>query len=166
MAKKKKNSFEKICDKLEENYIFGENQITYIKKYLQSDLKISEDKDMLLKIKAEAEDTDYNNLLSLMFTMLAMFFTAIGVIIQFIPERPGNANLIIRTVYLIAIIIVLIPALNLFGGKYNTIKKWRRYVLCVINQLIEEQAEPQIERIDKPMKKKNKMHNNKQKNSK
>ena len=35
MAKKEKNSFEKICDKLEENYILGENQITYVKKYLK-----------------------------------------------------------------------------------------------------------------------------------
>lgn len=162
MAKKEKNSFEKICDKLEENYILGENQITYVKKYFKSDLKISEDKDMLLKIKAEAEEADYNNLLSLMFSMLAVCFTAIGVIIQFLPEMPNNIDLLIRIAYLIAIIILLISALKMLGGKYTAIKKWRQYVLCALNQLSEEQTEIQNERIDKPIKKKNK----KQKGSK
>lgn len=149
MSKKKKNSFENICDKLEENYVLEENQITYIKNYLKSDLKIGEDKDMLLKIKAEAEDTDYNSLLSLVFTMYAMFFTAIGVIIQFIPEMPGIINYIIRLFYLISIIIMLTLAIKLFSGKYDTIKKWRPYVLTVANQLIEQQSENEVDRFDK-----------------
>lgn len=144
----KKNSFEKICDKLEENYTLGENQITYVKKYLESDLKISEDKDMLLKIKAEAEDTDYNSLLSSMFAMLAMFFTAIGVIFQLLP-KPFDDVVIIKIVYLIAIIIILIPALRVFNGKFDAVKRWRKYVLVVVNQLIEQQSENEVDRFDK-----------------
>ena len=116
----KKNSFEKICDKLEENYTLGENQITYVKKYLESDLKISEDKDMLLKIKAEAEDTDYNSLLSSMFAMLAMFFTAIGVIFQFFP-KPFDYVVIIKIVFLIAIIIILIRSLWVFNVFFDAV---------------------------------------------
>lgn len=151
MAKKEKNSFEKICDKLEENYILGENQITYVKKYLISDLKIGEDKDMLLKIKAEAEETDYNFLLSSMFSMLAMFFTAVGVIIQLLP-KPFEDVIIIKSVYLIAIIIILIPALRVFNGKFDAVKRWRKYVLVVVNQLIEQQSERKADKIDKKVK--------------
>lgn len=148
----KKNSFVKICDMLEENYILQENQITYIKKYLVSDLKICEDKDMLLKIKAEAEETDYNFLLSSTFSMLAMFFTALGVLIQLLP-KPLEDVTIIKIAYLIAVMIILIPALRMFGGKFNAVKKWRKYVLVVVNQLIEQQSEKEVDRIDKKAKK-------------
>lgn len=157
---KEKNSFEKICAKLEENYILGENQITYVKKYLKSELNISEDKDMLLKVKVEAENVDANSLYSFVISMLAMFFSAIGVIIQLLPEASDKINLSIRIVYLIAIVAVLIFTLFFLRVKRNAIGKWRQYVLCAVNQLIEDQAEQQIERIEKPLKK-NKKHSSK-----
>ena len=141
MAKKEKNSFEKICDKLEENYILGDNQITYIKKYLKSDLKISEDKDMLLKIKAEAEEADYNSFYSLIISMLAMFFSTIGVIAQLLPEMPEISWVIslIRIVYLIIIILFLfLASQKLSKRKINLIVKWRKYVLVIVNELIED----------------------------
>ena len=56
MKKVQKNSFEKMCDRLEENFVLNENEIKYVKKHLYP---IKEDKDMLLKLKAEALEDDY-----------------------------------------------------------------------------------------------------------
>lgn len=130
MSKKKKNSFENICNKLEENYVMeeknnvmGKNQITYTREYLKSDLKIDEDKDMLLKIKAEAEEADYITHFSFVFSTLVMFFTAINVIIQLLPIDEVT---ILKILYLIAVIIVLIPVLlRMFSGKFNAAVRWR-----------------------------------------
>lgn len=168
MAKKEKNSFEKICDKLEENYILGENQITYIKKYLKSDLKISEDKDMLLKIKVEAEEADYNSYYSLIISMLAMFFTTIGVITQLLPEMPEMPEVswvisLFRIVYLIIIIIFLfLASQKLSKRKINHIVKWRKYVLVIVNELIEDHPDKmeqdlKAEQREKQNKKSNKL---------
>lgn len=50
MLGNEKNSFVKICNNLKANYILDNNEITYVKNYFESELKISKDKDMLLKI--------------------------------------------------------------------------------------------------------------------
>ena len=34
MKKVQKNSFEKMCDRLEENFVLNENEIKYVKKHL------------------------------------------------------------------------------------------------------------------------------------
>ena len=57
MKKVQKNSFEKMCDRLEENFVLNENEIKYVKKHLYP---IKEDKDMLLKLKAEALEDSCN----------------------------------------------------------------------------------------------------------
>lgn len=147
MLKEKKNSFEKICDKLEENNILGENEITYVRKYFTYDLKISEDKDMLLKLKAEAEDLNYNTFITSIINLLAMFFAALAVIINLLPEVSEMSQMsliinLVKIVYLLIIIVViLIPVKKIFNGKLGSAKKWREYVLVVINELIEIQSE-------------------------
>lgn len=142
MQKLKGNSFKEICDKLEEDYIevdyIEENEITYVRTYLK---KYENDRDKILKIKAEAEDTDYNIILSLIFSMLAMFFAAISVIILFQPEMEGIGNSIIKIVFLISILIVLFLAIRTFT-KFDTVKKWRKYVLVVANEFINEFDKP------------------------
>ena len=47
MKKVQKNSFEKMCDRLEENFVLNENEIKYVKNIFTL---IKEDKDMLLKL--------------------------------------------------------------------------------------------------------------------
>ena len=71
MKKVQKNSFEKMCDRLEENFVLNENEIKYVKKHLYP---IKEDKDMLLKLKAEALEDDYIAVMSFAITMLASEF--------------------------------------------------------------------------------------------
>lgn len=140
MSKSKKNSFEILCDKLEENYIVDRNEITYVRKFFTSSLKISEDKDMLFKLKVEAEDSDYYFILSLIVSITAMVFTAIGVIIQLLPQMQGNINNIVKIVYLILVIISTLPLIMMFKRKFRSVEKWKKYVLFVIDELIENQS--------------------------
>ena len=153
MRKSEKISIKEICDKLEVN-CKGENEITYVKKYLESELSINKDKDMLLKIKAEAEETDYNIVLSLTFSMLAMFFAAISVIAQFSPKLSGIYNLILTIICLISTVVMLFLALKIFN-RFGTVKRWRKYVLIVVNQMIDN--------LDEQVEKKHKKHNKKKK---
>lgn len=154
MRKSEKTSFEKICDELEEDYVLNKNEITYVKDYLNSKVTINRDRDMLLKIKAQADDTDYNIVLSLIFCMLSMFFAAISVINQLSPKFIGSDNLISTIIYLISIVFMLFLALKLFN-RFSTVKRWRKYVLVVVNQMIDN--------LDEQVEKKHKKHNKKKK---
>lgn len=140
MTKSKKNSFEILCDKLEENYIVDRNEITYVRKIFTSSLKISEDKDMLFKLKVEAEDSNYYFILSLIVSITAMVFTAIGVIIQLLPQMQDNINYLVKIVYLILVIISTLPLIMMFKRKFRSVEKWKKYVLFVIDELIENQS--------------------------
>lgn len=147
MAKWKKNDFEKICDNLEEKNILGQNEITFVRKYFISDLKIHEDKDMLLKIKTEAEASDYNVFLTSTLNILMMFFAAFGVMINLLPQMPDMPEIqmtinLVKIVYLLLIIIfVIIPVEKMVKAKSDATKKWRKYVLVVINELVENESE-------------------------
>lgn len=162
MFRNKANSFEKLCDVLEANVAFNrnENEITYVRKYLEIGLKISEDKDMLLKIKAEAEDSDYDTVSMQVISLLAMFFAAIGIFIQLFPKMSEVGDAMTKLGFFVIIIIVLTPSLKLFGGKYRPVRKWRKYILCVVNQLIENYSDDQIEKMDKQIEKKKKDNKN------
>lgn len=37
----------------------------------------------------------------------------------------------------------------MFNGKFDAVKRWRKYVLVVVNQLIEQQSENEVDRFDK-----------------
>lgn len=152
MHKSEKTSFEKICDELEEDYVLNKNEITYVKDYLNSRLTIN--RDMLLKIKAEADDTDYNIVLSLTFSMLAMFFAAISVTAQFSPKLIVINSSISTIIYLISTVVMLFLALKLFN-RFSTVKRWRKYVLIVVNQMIDN--------LDEQVGKKRKKHKKKKK---
>lgn len=72
-----KNSFRKMCDKLEAEYVFNENEIEYVKKYIERE--IGKDMNMLLKIKAEAQESDYIAFASFKIASVAMLFSRVGV---------------------------------------------------------------------------------------
>lgn len=131
-----KNSFEKMCDKLEENYIFNENEVVYVRKYIKSNVK--DDIDMLLKIKAEALEDDYWTFQSNKFALVALIFSAIGTIASLLPDG-GNKNIlfIAKLIYLLAIIFVTLKIFK--PQQFKTVNKWRKYVLIVIDEMLYEQ---------------------------
>lgn len=124
-----------MCDALENNYIFNENEITYVRKYVVKE--IGEDMDLLLKIEAEAQDDDLWQYNAIKISLLALVFSAIGVSMQFIPNI-GSIRLefIINTIYFVLLMLAIIK-IGL-SEKYETVGKWRMYVLIVIQRRIKE----------------------------
>lgn len=130
--KHEKNSFEKMCDKLDKEYTSEENQITFVRKYVVK--KIGNDYDLLLKIQAEARDDDYVQYIAIKISIIAMFFTAIGVILQLILDMDTIWDSVLRLLYLGLIAVVLIWLWK--SNKFESVRKWRMYVLSVLEERI------------------------------
>ena len=129
----KKNSFEKMCDELEKNY--NENEITYVRKYVERE--IGDDIDLLMKIQAEAEEDDFWQYNTIRVSILAMIFSGIGVIIQLVPITDNNlTNFVVRLIYLAMIIFILIKIG--YSNRFESVRKWRKYVLIVIQNRIRD----------------------------
>lgn len=147
MLKKEKSGFIKLCDKLEDNYLSDENEITYIRRSLE-ELKISEDRNKLLKIKAEAEAMDYNTNTSLIIGIMSMVIASLSLIVQLLPRMSDFVKSIISIFFLILLIILFIWVWNSDSLKSVTVRKWRKYTLCVVNQIIDEQSRKQVNVLD------------------
>lgn len=134
---KKNNSFEELCSNLEKNYPSPENEIICVKKYLTQKLKISKNKDILLKIKAEAVDEDYNTFLAIAISTLGMVVAAFALLISLLPDLSDNEKLIVNAVFLILLCFTFIYVYRkLFKKKYEFIQRWRKYIIIVIEDVI------------------------------
>ena len=131
-----KNSFEKMCDKLEEDYTFNENEVMHVRKYIKSN--IENDVDMLLKIKAEALEDDYSVFQSIKIAIVALVVTAIGTFYELLPVIENElASCAVRMVYLALIMFTIMKILK--PQHFKTVSKWRKYVLVVIDEMLCEQ---------------------------
>lgn len=101
MKKVQKNSFEKMCDRLEENFVLNENEIKYVKKHLYP---IKEDKDMLLKLKAEALEDDYIAVMSFAITMLALMVAVITLCVTMLSEIGMLARWVLFLIYSVLLV--------------------------------------------------------------
>ncbi len=129
-----KNSFEELCDKLEIEYEHNENEITYVKSFVEKE--IGNDIDMLLKVQAEAQADDIWQYDTTRIAILAMFFSAFSVLIDFFPNFDNIwFGLIFDSIYLVIIIYVLIR-IGL-SRRYNSVRKWRKYVLVVVQEKVD-----------------------------
>lgn len=141
-----KNSFEKLCDKLESEYVLNENEVLYVKKYFIRE--IGEDIDILLKIKAEAQESDYSLYLSYKIAALSMVFSVIGIVKQFLPET-GNqlVDMFINMLYL-GMMFYATVKIGLVD-KFKSVRKWRKYVIVVIDDRIAEVNKEKKKKIKK-----------------
>lgn len=133
MSKKaNKNSFEKMCDKLAENYVLDNNEIEYVRDYINSNVK--DDMDLLLKLRAEALEEDFSVYQSNQIDTLAMVISAVGVVFAMLPKMDNIISSILRVIYLLS----LLFATYKIGveHRYDTVTKWRKYVLEVLNEEI------------------------------
>lgn len=130
--KDKKNRFERICDELEEKYGNDENQIIFVRKYVVDEIK--NDYELLLKIQAEATDEDYVQHLAIRISTIAMVFSAIGVILQLIPDINPIVNSLLNLLYLGLVIWIMVK--TAFFNKYDSVKTWRKYLLPVLEEQI------------------------------
>ena len=128
----KKNEFEIFCDELVDSQA---NKIYYVRKQLKEKYKDNTDK--YLMIKAEAQEDDYMQYLEKRISILALIFSAISVIISLTPKL-GNEliDTVVKLIYLFLIIYALIKIG--WKDKFISVRKWRKYILVVIDDLIEE----------------------------
>lgn len=147
MLKRQKSSFIKLCNKLEEYYLSDENEITYVRRSLE-EWKISEDRDKLLKIKAEGEEMDFNINTSLIVGILSMVIATFSLIIQSLSLISDSAKIIISIFFFILLILLCIWILSFDSLKSVTVRKWRKYILCVVNQIIAVQTRKQTDALE------------------
>lgn len=145
--------FKIMCDELDKNYQKSKNEITCVKEYFESE-KIFEDYDRLLKIKAEAEERDSNSYYSLVVCVISMFFTGVGCIAQIFNYLYSNLYFI-GTVCNIMYIVICLIFLCIFyirfisKRKYESVYKWKKYVLVIVNDYIASKSKKELEKIDK-----------------
>ncbi len=135
MKKVRKNSFEKMCDRFEENYVSNENEIEYVKKHLYP---IKEDKDMLLKIKAEALEDDYMTGMSAVIAMVALVVAVIDLCFTMLSwiEMPAILGLcLIYSVPLLVYFVIIKRNMRYF----RNVNKWRQYILVGVDEMMNEQ---------------------------
>lgn len=128
----KKNEFENFCDQLSDGEI---NKIDYVRKQLLD--KYGNSTDMYLVIKAEAQEDDYMQYMTMRMSLLAMIISFFANITQFITS---TGNQIIDFVFNIIYLLLFICAIYriCIVDKYTSVSKWRKYILAVIDDLIEE----------------------------
>lgn len=133
MKKSEKNNFEKMCDELDGKYAQDKNPIMFVREHI--DKEVGNDYDLLLKIQAEAKDDDYVQYVATRVATIAMIFTAIGVILQLIPVTQTIWDNLKSLTYLVLIIWIMAKAT--IPKKYDSVRKWRKYVLTVLEERIE-----------------------------
>ncbi len=148
---RKKNEFESFCDELSDGQL---NKVDYVRNQLRA--KYKNDLNMLLMIKAEANEDDYLQYLSFRVSSLALITSCFGVVGSFAPKT-GNVwiDSIISTVYLL-LMIYAFEKIGI-GDKFTSVRKWRKYILVVIDDLILESkqiSDDQMKRYNKKNKKK------------
>ena len=77
ILKVKKNTFEKMCDKLEEQYLQDIDEITFVEKYIKE--KIGQERNKLMKIRAEAREDDFLAFQSIMLNAVALIVALMGI---------------------------------------------------------------------------------------
>lgn len=77
ILKVKKNTFEKMCDKLEEQYLQDIDEMTFVEKYIKE--KIDQERNKLMKIRAEAREDDFLAFQSIMLNAVALIVALMGI---------------------------------------------------------------------------------------
>ena len=135
MKKVQKNSFEKMCDRFEENFVLNENEIKYVKKHLYP---IKEDKDMLLKIKAEALEDDYIDVMSFVITMLALLVAVITLCVTMLSDIGMPVMWVLFLIYNVPLMFYFVTLYNKMRY-FKNVNKWRQYILVCVDEMINEQ---------------------------
>ena len=86
--------------------------------------------------KAEAQEDDGVQYYVFIVSFLSLLFTGLDFIRGLMPDMGTIGNLLINMVILIVIVCILIWIM--WRDKFNSVYKWRKYILVVIDDLIEE----------------------------
>lgn len=128
----KKNEFELFCDELPVTQM---NKVDYVRNQLRE--KYQNNTDKYLMIKAEAQEDDFMQYSSIRISMLALIFSFFGVMVNLLPQIDDKLlDLGVKLIYLLFIIFTTIKIG--WRDKFSSVRKWRKYILVIIDDLIEE----------------------------
>lgn len=128
----KKNEFQSFCEELSECVI---NKVDYVRTQLRA--KYKDNLDQLLAIKAEAQENDYIQFLTIRVSILALVTSIFSVISNLIPKT--NVLLIDSGISLIFLSLLIFTFACIgIGDKFISTHKWRKYILVVIDDIIVE----------------------------
>lgn len=148
----KRNEFENFCDELSEGQV---NKVDYVRKQLKA--KYQNNTDMYLMVKAEAKEDDFMQYSSIRIAMLALIFSFFGVMVNLLPKIDDKVlDSGVKLIYLLFILFITIKIG--WKDKFSSVRKWRKYILVVIDDLIEESKRSTV--IDKTDKKDSKNESN------
>lgn len=148
----KRNEFENFCDELSEGQV---NKVDYVRKQLKA--KYQNNTDMYLMVKAEAKEDDFMQYSSIRIAMLALTFSFFGVMVNLLPQIDDKVlDSGVKLIYLLFILFITIKIG--WKDKFSSVRKWRKYILVVIDDLIEESKRSTV--IDKTDKKDSKNESN------
>ena len=141
---KRKKAFEQLCDELEEN-LQKKNKINIVRDRLK-DMNANQ----LIEIKAEAEETDLWAYSSYRIGVITLCATGISILMPMftdLQEELKNEEgifwkigMLISVICIIWLIVVAVGVIIeiIKERKFKAIRKWRKYILAVIDELIEK----------------------------
>lgn len=146
----KRNEFENFCDELSEGQV---NKVDYVRKQLKA--KYQNNTDMYLMVKAEAKEDDFMQYSSIRIAMLALIFSFFGVMVNLLPKIDDKVlDSGVKLIYLLFILFIIIKIG--WKDKFPSVRKWRKYILIVIDDLIEESRKSTVIEVTSMTDKKNK----------
>ena len=128
---KQDKKFESYCEDVAKN---SEEKIEYIRSVLWE--KSGGNTNILLGIKAEAEDQDIISYFSTVMAVMALIIS-LGTFAHEIllsKYKDTMVNIVVCTLVILAVIMFL----EMHNKSFTNMRKWRKYILVVIDELIEK----------------------------
>ena len=127
----KDKKFESYCEDVAKN---NEEKIEYIRSVLWE--KSGGNTNILLGIKAEAENRDIISYFSTVIAVMALIIS-LGTLAHEILLSPYK-DTVVKIVVCTLVILAVIMFLEMHNKNFTNMRKWRKYILVVIDELIEK----------------------------
>ena len=128
---KQDKKFESYCEDVAKN---SEEKIEYIRSVLWE--KSGGNTNILLGIKAEAEERDIISYFSTVIAVMALIISlgTLAYEILLSQYKDTMVNIVVCTLVILAVIMFL----EMHNKSFTNMRKWRKYILVVIDELIEK----------------------------
>ena len=135
------NTFEKMCKELNEikpcgcSMCIASNE--YVCAYNAVKEYVGEDRNKLLKLKAEAKEGDYITFITTIFAILSFLIAGLSFILTIVFETTVEGSVernLLSAAMLIAVVVIL-AYVHKKTKPYNCVSKWRKYIQVAIEEI-------------------------------
>lgn len=127
----KDKKFESYCEDVAKN---SEEKIEYIRSVLWE--KSGGNTNILLGIKAEAEERDIISYFSTVIAVMALIISLGTLAYEILLSQYKDT--VVKIVVCTLVILAVIMFLEMHNKSFTNMRKWRKYILVVIDELIEK----------------------------